>query len=341
MPTGVAVSRGGRIFVCFPKWGDQVEYTVAEVVDGRTVPYPDAATNQPQSNHDPHAFVSVQSVVVDARDRLWILDTGSPMFKPTEEGGPKLVCVDLSTNQVAMTIVIPSHVALPTSYLNDVRFDLRRGKAGAAFITDSSDQGADGLIVIDLESYSCWRRLHNHPSTKAEPILPVVEGQPLSEHEPGRSPKPVKLGADGISISPDGSRLFYCPLVSRKLYSVGVDALLDSSKSDKQVGDTVTDEGDKGGIADGLQTDAEGRVYMTSPEHNAILRRTADGFYESVAHDPRLLWPDTMHLAEDGYLYVTANQLNRQARYHEGRDLRRKPYALFRTRVDARPVLLG
>ena len=62
--------------------------------------------------------------------------------------------------------------------------------------------------------------------------------------------------------------------------------------------------------------------------------------WETTAHDPRLLWPDTLSLAADGYLYVTANQLHRQARYHEGRDMRRKPYALFRVRVDARPVLL-
>jgi len=39
-------------------------------------------------------------------------------------------------------------------------------------------------------------------------------------------------------------------------------------------------------------------------------------------------------------LYVTSNQLHQQARYHDGQDLRRKPYSLFRVRVDARPVLL-
>ncbi len=58
-------------------------------------------------------------------------------------------------------------------------------------------------------------------------------------------------------------------------------------------------------------------------------------------HDPRLLWPDTLSLATDGYLYVTANQLHRQADYQHGQDLRRKPYALFRIRIDAEPVLLG
>ena len=42
MPTGVSVSRSGRIFVNYPKWGDPVQFTVAELVNGREVPYPDA-----------------------------------------------------------------------------------------------------------------------------------------------------------------------------------------------------------------------------------------------------------------------------------------------------------
>ncbi|MGW5556093.1 hypothetical protein ACWER9_02575 [Micromonospora sp. NPDC003944] len=71
-----------------------------------------------------------------------------------------------------------------------------------------------------------------------------------------------------------------------------------------------------------------------------MLRRLPDGEYETVVHDPRLLWPDTMSVATDGYLYVTANQLHRQPQYQRGQDLRRKPYALFRTRIDAGPVLL-
>ena len=52
-----------------------------------------------------------------------------------------------------------------------------------------------------------------------------------------------------------------------------------------------------------------------------------------------LLWHDKLSLATDGSLYVTANQLHRQARFNkEGRDLRRKPYTLFRINVDARFV---
>ncbi len=152
MPTGVTVSHQGRIFVNFPKWGDEVEFTVAELCEGKTVAYPNQAFNQTQPDNLAAALVSVQSVVIDPADRLWILDTGSPMFQPTQYGGPKLVCVDLASDRVIKTILFPQDVALPTTYLNDIRFDLRRSVEGMAFITDSSDQGANGIIVVDLAS---------------------------------------------------------------------------------------------------------------------------------------------------------------------------------------------
>ena len=38
MPTGVTVSHTGRIFVNFPRWGDEVPFTVAEIVHGKAVP---------------------------------------------------------------------------------------------------------------------------------------------------------------------------------------------------------------------------------------------------------------------------------------------------------------
>ena len=256
MPTGVTVSQQGRIFVNFPKWGDDVQFTVAEIKNGNAVAYPDEVFNQTDPDDLAKALVSVQSVVVDPMDRLWILDTGSPLFQPTKYGGPKMVCVHLTNNQVVKKILFPQDVAFPTTYLNDVRFDLRRGSEGMAFITDSSQKGPNGIIVVDLASGESWRRLNDHPSTKAEKLqtfLPIVEGRPFLEHQPDGSVKQgASMGSDGIAISEDGSRLYYCPLGSRKLYSVDTDALADRSFDERKVVDTVTDEGDKGGAADGL-----------------------------------------------------------------------------------------
>jgi len=344
MLTGVTVSHQGRIFICFPKWGDDVKFTVAEVRNGEAVAYPSQQFNDTNPDDPAAALVSVQSVVVDPADRLWILDTGSIEFRPTEYGGPKLVCVDLTSNRVITKILFPQDVVLPTSYLNDVRFDLRRGTEGIAYITDSSQQGPNGLVVVDLASGDSWRRLNDHPSTKPEQLpefLPIVEGRPFLEQSDGQVKQGAGMGSDGIAISADGARLYYCPLGSRRLYSVATDALADRSLDEEAVAATVKDEGDRGGASDGLETDSAGYIYTTNYEHDAILRRAPGGIWETVAHDPRLLWPDTLSVAMDGYLYVTANQLHRQARYNGGKDLRRKPYSIFRIRIDAQPVLLS
>jgi len=344
MPTGVTVSASGRIFVNYPKWGDDLKFTVAEIIEGEAVAYPNQEFSQPASDADPDALVSVQSVVVDPADRLWILDTGSPLFKETEYGGPKLVCADLETNEVARIILFPQDVALPTSYLNDVRFDLRRGEEGIAYITDSAQKGANGIIVVDLATGESWRRLNDHPSTKPLQLpdfQPIVEGRPFLDKSEGTTKQGASMGSDGIAINADGSRLFYCPLGSRRLYSVETDALVNRAFDNAPA--TVIDEGDRGGASDGLESDADGYIYSTNYEHNAILRRLDDDTgkeWETVVHDPRLLWPDTMSIAGDGYLYVTANQLHRQPRYQEGKDLRRKPYVLFRVKIDAQPVRL-
>jgi sugar lactone lactonase YvrE len=346
MPTGLTVSHKGRIFVNFPKWGDEVQYSVAEVLnDGNIIAYPDAALNITDDNDQASTFVSVQSVVVDPIDRLWILDTGSPLFRLTKYGGPKLICVDLETNKVIKKILFSQAVALPTTYLNDIRFDLRRGDEGMAFITDSSQKGSNGIIVVDLASGDSWRKLNDHQSTKPEGLqtfLPFVEGKPfLEQQQDGSIKHGANMGADGIAISSDGSRLFYCPLGSRRLYSVATDTLSDRDIPESDVVKTVKDHGDKGGASDGLESDASGNIYSTNYEHNAILRlRNADKIWETLVYDSRLLWPDTLSLARDGYLYVTANQLHRQPRYNKGKDLRVKPYTVFRIQVNAQPVML-
>lgn len=341
MPTGVTVSQKGRVFVNYPRWGDPVTFTVAEVKDGKAVAYPDEKVAVYDKARPRETLVSVQSAVVDPADRLWILDTGSVEFGPVIAGGAKLVGVDLATNTVIKTIHFPPEAALQTTYLNDIRFDLRQGAGGVAYITDSSLKGPNGIIVVDLETGKSRRRLNDHPSTKpVKNFLPVVEGRPLMERKPGEEHKHISIGSDGIAISPDGKHLYYCPLASRHLYRVPTDVLLNEKVTDEEAGKAVEDLGDRGFASDGLESDDKGRLYLTDYEHNAILRRSPEGQYETIVHDPRVLWPDTMSVAADGHLYFTANQLHRQKNYHGGKDLREKPYVLFRVKIDGGPVLL-
>ncbi|MFE7842804.1 L-dopachrome tautomerase-related protein [Streptomyces sp. NPDC057474] len=340
MPTGVTVSRRGRVFVNFPRWGDDVPFTVGELRGGKPVAYPDAEVNREDASDLAGHFQSVQSVVLDPAGRLWILDTGSPLFAPSSYGGPKLVAVDLHTNRIIQKILFPPEVAPAHSYLNDVRFDLRRGPKGMAFITDSSPQGPNGIVVVDLATGRSWRRLHAHPSVLPEKnFLPIIEGEPFMNRPANGEPSYFQVGSDGIAISADGKRLFYCALSSRRLHSVDVDALADPAVPDAEVAVTVVDLGPKP-MADGLESDDKGRVYGGDLEHNAIWRRNPDGTIETLAQGPDLIWVDTLSIASDRHVYAVANQVNRQAGHHQGMDLRRKPYLLVRTAIDAGPVLL-
>ena len=166
-----------------------------------------------------------------------------------------------------------------------------------------------------------------------------MEGQPLKQRKPGQTPQNITMGADGIAISTDGKTLFYCPLASRHVYGVSIDALVDRGKSDADVGATVKDLGIKG-ASDGMETDAQERLYATDYEHARIVRGKPGGPYRTIARVPSLYWPDTMSVAANGYLYFTANELQRQGSYHYGKDLRVKPYRLYRVKINGLPVLL-
>ena len=251
----------GRIFICFPKGGDEVPFTVSELVEGKLLPYPSIETNLVGQENVTASFISVQSVVADRRGTLWILDTGSPYFLPPKIGEAKLVAVDLDTNTIRKAYTFTEDVLLPTTYLNDVRFDFRVGQAGFAYITDSASEGPGAIIVVDLDSRAAFRRLNEGSFTSPDPyFIPKVEGKVLMNRQEDGSTSPLSMSADGIAISPDGKKLFYCPLTSRHLYSISTEALRDRSIPDEELSYHVEYWGEKG-ASDGIITDAKGAIY--------------------------------------------------------------------------------
>lgn len=338
MPTGVTVTETGRIFVNFPRWGDDVPFTVAEIKNGTAVPYPDATVNKAYNARPGERFLSVQSVVADGQGKLWVLDTAAPGFSKPVDGGAKLVAIDLQSNKIVKTVVLHSDVILPATYINDVRFDYRVGKAGVAYITDSSLSGIGGIIVVDLDSGKAVRRLTGDRSTSPEKgFVPVVEGETLLQRHADGTTAPFSVASDGIALSPDGKTLYYCPLSGRHLFAISTELLRDPSITEAQLSAAVQDLGEKG-ASDGLESDANGAVYAGDYERNAIRKMDKNGSWQTIAHGPQILWPDTLSVGHDGYLYFTVNQLHRQPGFHQGKDMRQKPYSLLRIKIDAAPV---
>ncbi len=302
--TGVTVSGDGRVFVNFPRWTDDAPVSVAELhPDGHITPYPDEAwnawrnakaTQMPVAKH----FVCVQSVVADQHGALWVLDPAAPGNEKILPGGPKLVRIDLATNEVTKVILFDESVAIHGTYLNDIRFS-PDGTTG--YITDSGTRGA--IIVVDLHAGTAFRVLDGHPSTQVEPDVVVeIEGKPLRRPD-GRQPA---FAADGIALSKDGATLYWQALTGRTLYSVPTAMLTRATPAahiEEHVSRVTTTC-----VADGLWMSRSGTLYVTSPGDCAVKSWNGSELVIAV-EDPRLRWPDTLSEGPDGTIYVTASHM--------------------------------
>jgi sugar lactone lactonase YvrE len=313
--TGVTVSERGRIFVNFPRWTEDSPVSVAEVMrDGSLRPYPDdqwnAWRNVRRDELDPSRhWVCVQSVVADGRGSVWVVDPAAPAVDGVVPGGPKLVRIDLATDRVARVIQFGQDVAIPGSYLNDVRFS-RDGKY--AFLTDSGQRGA--LVVVDLASGKARRVLDGDPSTQPEKgVVVTTDGKPV-RYPDGRK---VLFAADSIALSSDGSYLYWKPLTGTTLYRIQTVALTGNGLAGKDVSSQVQSYG-KVGPTDGFWI-ARGTniLFITSIEDNAVKARNLaqgpGGALRTLVQDPRLRWPDTFSQGPDGSLYFTTSRIQDSA----------------------------
>jgi sugar lactone lactonase YvrE len=319
--TGVGVStKSGRIFVNFPYWSDDHSISVAEIVNGQPKAFPNDEWNAsgPAGSH----FVCVQSVIIDDQDNLWVLDPAAPKMQEIVKGGPKLVKIDLATNQVVQTIPFGEDVAPKKSYLNDVRIDTR---TDTAFITESAN-GA--IIVVDLKSGKARRLLDGHPSTQPEKdVKLVVDGKPLIDQQ---KKMPPQIASDGIALDAKNGYLYYHALTGHTLYRIKTSFLTDETLGKHELESKVENVGQTP-APDGMLEGPDGSVYLTDLENSAVVRwDAASRRVEQVIADKRLLWPDTLSWGPNGEMYVTASQIENMPRFNNGKSTRTDPYKLWK-----------
>ncbi len=284
--TGIAVSNENRIFVNFPKWSDNVPIRVAEIIDGKAVPYPNKSWNSPQNKQ---SFKAVQSVVIDKKNRLWILETSNPQFKGVQAGGPILYNFDLKTNKLTKAYSFPSSSYKANSYFNDVRVDTERE---VAYMTDSGD-GA--IIVLDLKNGQSKRLLDNHKSTESEIDYLICDGIKWEN----------SVHSDGIGLSPDRKYLYYVALTGHTLYRVPTESLINDSKNIEAYVEKVATIP----ATDGILFDSKGTLYLGGLEDNSI-NMLKNGRVEKLIKDPTIRWADSFAMDKDGNLYTTTSQIH-------------------------------
>ena len=310
--TGVAVSEDGRIFVNFPRWFEDVPFSVAELTkDGKLHPYPDAEWNR-YRNAAPLSpgshFVCVQAETADGHGHLWVIDPAAPATGFIVAGGPKLVEIDLKTNTVMRTYLFDGKAAPQGSYLNDVRLS---PDGRYAYMTDSGAQGS--LVVLDTTTGQARRVLDGDGSTQVDKAVKVVIGGKDIHTDDGRG---VQFAADSISIDPKGEFLTWQPLTGKTLYRIPTAVLIDASLSPDQVSAKVETESPSE-PNDGLWQDASGKLYLTAVQDGAI--ETQDPGTKTrkmLVKDPRLVWPDTFAEGPGAALYVTNSAIQNSPRYN-------------------------
>ena len=329
---GVCTTPDGRLFVLYARVDGSHGPQVAEYNrdDNSTTPYPDVRWNSYTVGDDPSNYlVRTNSLRIGPDGYLYFVDVGSPSFGAPVilPDGPKLVQVDLTTNQVSR-IYPMGNATRSVSLLDDVRFNLASGKA---YLTDA---GAPGLIVLDLASGITRRVLENDPSTRGS--IPIsAEGSLVGATGGGYS----YIHADQLELSSDGTWLYYQPAsggLSRIRTTYLDQAFYNSSLSEGPLASYVEPFAHTPSTG-GTAIDAEGNFYNSDTDSQRVIKIAPNGTMTTLVQDPRLLWVDAMWIDSNNQLWMPAAQLNRGIPFNNGTSRVVKPTYVFTMDIGVGP----
>jgi sugar lactone lactonase YvrE len=287
-PGNIAVAANGRVFFTYHPDGDPPAQ-VMELVDGKPQPFPRTPVEP--------AYQTVLALRIDRQNRLWALDHAG-----YGRGQPRLLAFDLATDRLVHRYDVPSDVAGLGSMLNDFQVD----PAGeTVYIAEASPiLGRPALIVYDAVRGTSRRLLERHPSVMPEDF--ILRGGDRDMYVFGLVP--LRIGVDSIALDRRGEWLYYGPVNGDRMYRVATRDLRDPRLPPDALARKVEDWAPKT-LSDGLSSDDAGRVYVTDPEHSAVLAIEPDRRLRTLVKDPRLRWPDGLSFGPDGWLWVTCSAL--------------------------------
>ena len=314
-PGNIAVSGTGRVFFSFHPEA-RPEIKIAEWRDGHAVAWPNEAFQDDVGEE--RYFRSVLSLRIDRQDRLWTLDAGHHGM----EAG-RLLAFDLETGQVVHEFVFPDEIAGPGSHLNDFQVS---PDGRWVYIAEASFFGqTPALVVYDVQRKRARRAIENHISVVAEKYIPVVQGRRMQPF----GLVAIRPGVDSIALDARGEWLYFAPVTNNHMYRVRAADLRDATLSREELLARVETFAEKT-MSDGLSMDREGNIYISDPEHSAILALTPERQLRTLVKDERLRWPDGFSFGPEGWLYVTCSSLQQVIGRPPWSVQRNAPYQIYR-----------
>lgn len=329
-PIGVSVSSDNRLFVSFPKREPYV-FGLAEIIEGKRVAYPNKEWNIKNGSEE-STFVNVQDIYVDTKDQLWVLDSkpasrnsvfGKEGDNEKASGKFKLLQIDLTSNQVRRVYRFED-LAKDKSALNDVRIDTEKQLAYL------SDPGQAAIVVLDLKTGKTRSVLQNQPMTLATPNFSLsYEGDQMVD----KNGNIFKSNVNGVALTKDNKYCYFRPINGLNLYRIATKHLADTALNDPELAKLVENLGETV-VCHGMLADEAGNIYMTSSTDYSIKYLSPEGQLITLVQDSRLIWPDSLGIGGDGYLYVSAAQVNRLPQWNNDTDKTTFPYRVYRVKLN-------
>lgn len=311
-PGNVTPAPGNRVFATVHPLDAPNAAQLIEITD-RThfKAWPNTELQRGTAQASDEKIDSPLGIVVDGKNRLWITDMGLNL------GKTRLWAFDVANGKQLYRIALPEAVAPKGSFVQDLAVD---DTAGWIYLADIA---SPGLIAVEIASGKA-RRFGGHPALQAEADAKMVIGGKAIQFQG----KPASVAVNPLSLSADRSTLFFGAMNGRTWYSVPTRLLRDGA-SDEQIGAAIKRVGAKP-ISDGAATDAQGRHFFTNVTDGGIDVLNTDGTLKPLVRDARLDWPDSVHTSDNGWLYISVNQLYKTPAFSGAQDGGKPPYLVMR-----------
>lgn len=325
-PGNLTITPNGRIILSQQPL-DAPELRVVEVMaNGELQPFPTLDwADGPEKGEV--GFASVIGVHTTEEGIVWILDMGSATSQA------KLVAWDSNNNQLHKIIPIDKSATVDNSFLQDFAIDEKRNQIYIADTTLGNLFGAikSAFVVVDLNTGKSRRVLQNNPKLMPPEHTVVVNGSVMGAKREDGSKDPIYLGLNPVAIDAQYEWVYFGTVNGSELFRIPASELANTANDDNALGATIEFYGKKH-PSDGIAIDSDGTIYAGDIENSSVGTVSKTG-YEVIAQDKTLLsWPDGFAI-DNGWLYVTQNQLHLTAPLNEGEAQGTKPYRILRIKI--------
>ncbi|QLE02467.1 hypothetical protein HX109_13205 [Galbibacter sp. BG1] len=284
-------------------------------------PFPNLDWNTPRES-DENYLSNVLGVRNDENGIVWMIDMAQRnTIKPKIVGWntkkdtlEKIYYIDKSTVEHSQ----PNDMVVDTKHKAFIIADEGIGKGG--------NGNAAAFIIVDMNTGTTRRVLEGHKTTKPENNPTVINGKKLAVN--GNA---LLVGNDGITSDKDFEWIYYAPLNGTKIYRIKTIDLLNESLLEGELSakiETYSEKPNNGGMS----IDKDRNIYMTAVESNSVAVVFAkDRSVGTIAKNPNMVWPDGVSYNHiDGFMYVSAAQVNRGAIFNNGENKASQPFYIFR-----------